>query len=137
MAFYKPQGSVNEHPAYANVSDGDHHIAAVLTALESGPQWPHMLVVVTYDEFGGWWDHVAPPKADRFGPGTRVPAIIVSPYAKKGTVDHTEYDTTSILRFITNKWKLPVLPGIAERDRALAANAQPAMGDLTQALELR
>ena len=43
-----------------------------------------MLVVVTYDEFGGWWDHVAPPKADRFGPGTRIPALIISPYAKQG-----------------------------------------------------
>ena len=60
-----------------------------------------MLVVVTYDENGGFWDHVAPPKGDRWGPGTRIPAIIVSPFAKKGYVDHTPYDTTSILRFIT------------------------------------
>ncbi|MDR3533438.1 MAG: alkaline phosphatase family protein, partial [Rhodopila sp.] len=137
VTFYKPQGSMNEHAAYANVADGDHHIAAVLAALRASPQWRHMLVVVTYDEFGGWWDHVAPPKADRFGPGTRIPAIIVSPYAKKGTVDHTQYDTTSILRFITHKWNLPVLPGIAERDRALAAHHQPKMGDLTEALVLR
>ncbi len=136
VTFYKPQGSVNEHAAYANISDGDRHIAAVLTALKTSPQWKHMLVVVTYDEFGGWWDHVAPPKADRFGPGTRIPAIIISPYAKKGTVDHTQYDTTSILRFITNKWKLPALPGITQRDQALAAAHKPKMGDLTQALVL-
>ena len=136
VTFYKPHGSVNQHAAYANIADGDYHIAAVLTALKASPQWKHMLVVVTYDEFGGWWDHAAPPKADRFGPGTRVPTIIVSPYAKKGVVDHTLYDTTSILRFVTNKWNLPVLPGISERDRALAAKHQPKMGDLTGALVL-
>jgi acid phosphatase len=136
VTFYKPQGSVNEHAVYANIADGDLHIAALLNALRAGPQWDHMLVVVTYDEFGGWWDHAAPPKADRFGPGTRIPALIVSPYARNGTVDHTLYDTTSILRFVTNRWKLPVLPGIATRDAALKANGQPAMGDLTGALAL-
>jgi acid phosphatase len=136
VTFYKPQGSVNEHAAYANIADGDRHISALLTALKSSPQWDHMLVVVTYDEFGGWWDHVAPPKADRFGPGTRIPALIVSPFARKGSVDHTQYDTTSILRFITNRWNLPVLPGIAERDRALTAAHTAKMGDLTEALDL-
>jgi phospholipase C len=137
VAFYKPQGTVNEHAGYADVTDGDRHIAALLTALKASPQWSHMLVVVTYDEFGGWWDHAAPPRADRWGPGTRIPALIVSPYAKRGVVDHTEYDTTSILRFITNRWKLPRLPGLTERDKALAAHHQPKMGDLTGALVLR
>ena len=137
VTFYKPQGSVNEHASYANVTDGDRHTAALLTALKASPQWAHMLVVITYDEFGGWWDHVAPPKADRWGPGTRIPAIIVSPFARHGTVDHTQYDTTSILRFVTNRWKLPILPGLAARDAALAASGRPKMGDLTEALELR
>jgi acid phosphatase len=136
VTFYKPQGSVNEHASYSNVADGDRHIAALLTALQASPQWSHMLVVVTYDEFGGWWDHAAPPKADRWGPGSRIPAIIISPFARKGTVDHTQYDTTSILRFITNRWKLPALEGITRRDAALAANGLPKMGDLTEALTL-
>jgi acid phosphatase len=136
VTFYKPHGSVNEHASYSSVSDGDHHIAVLLTELKASPQWSHMLVVVTYDEFGGWWDHVAPPKADRWGPGTRIPALIISPFAKPGTVDHTQYDTTSILRFITNRWKLPVLQGITRRDTALLANGSPKMGDLTEALTL-
>jgi acid phosphatase len=93
-----------------------------------------MVVVVTYDENGGFWDHVAPPKGDRWGPGTRIPALIVSPYAKKGFVDHTQYDTTSILRFITKRFSLPTLPGLASRDAALKANGAPAMGDLTNAM---
>ncbi len=137
VSFYKPHGTVNGHAGYANVTDGDRHVAAILTELTKSPQWPHMLVVVTYDEFGGWWDHVAPPKADYFGPGTRIPALIISPYARRGMVDHTQYDTDSILRFIIRKYRLPTLPGIALRDTALAANHQKPMGDLTNALILR
>jgi acid phosphatase len=93
-----------------------------------------MLIVVTYDENGGFWDHVAPPKGDRWGPGTRLPTLLVSPYAKKGFVDHTQYDTASILRFITNRYALPVLPGLTARDKALVANGAKPMGDLTGAL---
>ena len=71
------------------------------------PAMGAMLVVVTYDENGGIWDHVAPPKADRWGPGTRIPAIIVSPFAKKGFVDHTPLRHDSILRFIIGRFDLP------------------------------
>jgi phospholipase C len=136
VTFYKPHGTVNEHSGYANVTDGDKHIAAVVAALQGSPQWAHMLIVITYDENGGIWDHVAPPKADIFGPGSRIPALIISPFAKKGYVDHTQYDTTSVLRFITNRWSLSTLPGITARDTALVANGSPAMGDLTNALVL-
>jgi phospholipase C len=72
VTFYKPQGNLKEHPGYADVLAGDRHIADVITHLQNSPQWKHMLVVVTYDENGGFWDHVAPPKADRWGPGSRV-----------------------------------------------------------------
>jgi acid phosphatase len=135
VTFYKPHGTVNEHNGYANVTDGDRHIAAVVAALQQSPQYRHMVIVITYDEFGGIWDHVAPPKGDMFGPGSRIPAIIVSPFAKHGSVDHTQYDTTSILRLITRRWHLPVLPGIKTRDAALVAHGYPPMGDLTKALD--
>ncbi len=75
-------------------------------------------------------------RRDRWGPGTRIPAIIISPFAKKGVVDHTPYDTTSILRFITERFELPSLRGIVVRDRAVAANGEPPLGDLTGALDL-
>jgi phospholipase C len=136
VAFYKPQGNLNEHPGYTDVLDGDQHIADVIAHLQKGPQWAHMVVVVTYDENGGFWDHVAPPKADRWGPGSRVPALIISPFAKKGVVDHTLYDTTSILRLINKRYALPTLPGLQARDAALAANGSPPLGDLTNALAL-
>jgi acid phosphatase len=135
VTFYKPQGSLNEHAGYADVLDGDAHLADVVAHLEKSPQWDHMLVIITYDENGGFWDHAAPPKGDRFGPGTRIPALIVSPFAKKGSVDHTLYDTTSILRLITERFALPVLPGLAARAQAIAAGGQT-LGDLTGALDL-
>ena len=136
VTFYKPQGSQNQHAGYATVEAGDAHIAEVIQHLQAGPQWQHMVVIVTYDENGGWWDHVAPPKADRWGPGTRVPAIIVSPFAKMGTVDHTQYDTASALRLITRRFGLPKLPGLQQRDDALVANGYAPMGDLTASLDL-
>jgi len=134
VTFYKPQGNLNQHPGYANLSDGDAHIADVIERLKKSPQWPKMLIVVTYDENGGFYDHVRVPKGDRWGPATRVPAIIVSPLARTGFVDHTPYDTASILRFITRRWKLEPLPGLAMRDQALKANGAAPMGDLSAAL---
>jgi phospholipase C len=136
VTFYKPQGNLNEHAGYADVASGDQHLADLVAHLEKSPQWPGMVVIITYDENGGFWDHVAPPKADRWGPGNRIPAFIVSPFAKMGTIDHTQDDTTSILRLITARYDLPVLPGLTARDTALKANGEPAMGDLTEALDL-
>jgi len=125
VAFYKPQGSLTQHPSYTDVWSGDQHIGALLTRIKASPIWSSTVVIVTYDENGGFWDHVAPPKGDRWGPGSRIPAIIVSPFAKKGYVDHTQYDTTSIIKFITRRFGLAPLPGVR-------VNA----GDLTPALEL-
>ncbi|WP_085314972.1 acid phosphatase [Derxia lacustris] len=137
VAFYKPEGVYNQHEGYANLTDGDAKIADLIAKLQASPQWKNMVVVITYDEFGGVWDHVAPPKGDLLGPGTRIPAIIVSPLAKKGTVDHTQYDTASILRLITRRFGLDTLAGLASRDNALKAAGGTPMGDLTNALNLQ
>jgi len=137
VAFYKPQGNLNQHEGYANLDDGDAHIADLVAKLQASPQWPGMVIVITYDEFGGVWDHASPPKGDLLGPGTRIPAIVISPLAQKGYVDHTVYDTASILRLITRRNGLPTLPGLAMRDAALMANGGQPMGDLTNALVLQ
>jgi phospholipase C len=123
VAFYKPQGSLTQHPSYTDVWSGDQHIGALLTRIRASPVWSSTLVIVTYDENGGFWDHVAPPPGDRWGPGSRIPAIIVSPFARRAYVDHTQYDTTSIIKFLTLRFGLEPLPGV----RAGA-------GDLTGAL---
>jgi acid phosphatase len=134
VSYYKPQGNLNMHAGYSDVDAGDRHIARVIDALRKSPQWGKMLVVVTFDENGGWWDHVAPPKGDRWGPGTRIPALVISPHARHGEVDHTIYDTGSIARFITRRWGLEKLPGLIEREHAMIAAGGPPPGDLTNAL---
>lgn len=135
VSFYKPQGNLNMHAGYADVASGDRHIARALKVLQESPQWKNMVVVVTMDENGGWWDHVAPPQGDRWGPGSRVPALVVSPFARKGTVDHTVYDTASILRLITRVFQLETLDGLKQRDDAMIARGQKPMGDLSNALQ--
>jgi phospholipase C len=126
VAFYKPESSLNEHPGYADVLAGDAHIAELVALLQASPQWRSMAIIVTYDENGGFWDHVAPPSgpgwSDRWGPGTRVPLIVISPYAKKASIDSTPYDTTSIIKFITRRFGLDPLPGVRQK-----------AGDLTNA----
>ncbi len=124
VAFYKPQGTLNEHAGYADVLAGDTHIAGVIARIKASPLWSSTAIIVTYDENGGFWDHVKPPVGDRWGPGPRIPALIISPYAKRHFVDHTEYDTTSILQFITRRFRLEPLPGVRSQ-----------MGDLTAAFD--
>jgi len=136
VTFYKPQGNLNMHAGYADVESGDRHLANVVERIQRGPQWESTVVIITHDENGGWWDHVPPPKGDRWGPGSRIPALMIAPFAKKGLVDHTVYDTNSILRFITRVHDLVPLDGVVARDRAFAANGEAPLGDMTAALDL-
>jgi acid phosphatase len=137
VVFYKPVGLLNQHPGYSSLVVGDGEIAHVVDVLQHSPQWPHMLILVTYDEFGGQFDHVAPPKGDLMGPGTRIPAVIISPFARTGYVDHTQYDTASFMRFVAHRFSLPILSGIQGRDTALIASGSRPMGDLTNALDFQ
>jgi len=136
VCFYKPQGNLTMHAGYSDVEAGDRHVCAVIDALRQSPQWGRMMVIVTFDENGGWWDPVAPPKGDRWGPGNRVPTLVVSPHARKGHVEHTMYDTGSILRLLTRRFGLEPLPGIVARDAAMRAAGGAAPGDLVETLDL-
>lgn len=97
VAFVKPIGADNEHPGYSDLLRGQQYVANLVKAMQDSTVWKNSVIIVTYDEGGGRWDHVPPPTGDRWGPGVRVPAIIISPYAKRRFVDHTVYETTSIL----------------------------------------
>src|SRR5262249_52911695 len=127
-------GEDDEHPP-TNIQLGQAFIAKVLNAVMTSPAWKRTAVIVTYDEHGGYYDHVPPPPAcppdaippslqpndtqarfDRYG--VRVPLVVVSPYARKHFVSHRVYDHTSILRFIETRFDLPALTA---RD----ANADP------------
>jgi acid phosphatase len=129
VSFYKPIGRVNQHPNYADLKSGDAHLAEVVARLRASPNWKDMLIIVTADENGGSFDHVAPPRIDRFGPGARVPTLIVSPFAKKGFVDRTIYDTTSILRTIEARFGLAPLTDrdarAADLRNALVTSSRP------------
>ncbi len=115
VSFVKPYGAENEHPGYASEPDGSDHLVDLLKTIMSGPQANDTLVVVTYDEFGGQWDHVSPPGlgtegvSDEWGPGTRIPALILSKSFRSSGVDHRVYDTTSILATIERGLRLAPL----------------------------
>jgi len=134
VSFYKPQGNLNLHAGSSSIAAGDEQVAHIVAALKASPLWQDTLLVVTVDEYGGWWDHVAPPKADRWGPGSRIPALVISPHAKKGHVEHTVYDTGSIQRFLNRRFGLDALPGIHLRDVSMRRYNGFAPGDLTEAL---
>ncbi len=129
VSFYKPAGVNTQHPSYTDIMTGDTHLHEVLEKLKASKQWKDMLVVVTYDENGGYWDHVPPPTGpgwgDRFGPGSRIPAIFIGPMVKKGFVDSTPMDTTSIAKYLTLRFGLEPLPGVRAK-----------MGDLSSVLQL-
>jgi phospholipase C len=109
VAFVKPLGEDNEHPGYASLAQGQQHVADLVAAIQASPAWKNTAIFITYDENGGRWDHAAPPVIDRWGPGSRVPTILITPFEKKGSVDHGTYDTTSILKLIETRWNLAPL----------------------------
>jgi acid phosphatase len=129
VSFYKPAGRYTQHPSYTDLKSGDEHMADVLERLRASPQWKDMLIVLTYDENGGYWDHVPPPSgpgwSDRLGPATRVPALIIGAPVKRGFVDHTPYDSASIIKFITRRFDLEPLPGVREKSGDLSAALRP------------
>jgi acid phosphatase len=112
VVFVKPDGANNQHPGESTMAAGDLMAGTIVETLRRSPQWTRMAIIVTHDENGGFWDPVAPPQGDRWGPGSRIPTLIASPFAKKGFVDHTIYDTTSILQFLSKRFGLELLPGI-------------------------
>jgi acid phosphatase len=125
VSFVKPLGEENEHPGYASESQGSNHLVDLLRAVEGSGCAKDTMVVVTYDEFGGQWDHVPPPGQgsttpgphDQWGPGTRIPALVVAPNLRgKFVVDHTEHDTTSILATIEHRFGVAAL---TNRDRTV------------------
>lgn len=106
VSFVKPYGAENQHPGYASQANGSDHLVDLLRTITRGPQGKSTLVVVTYDEFGGQWDHVSPPRGDAFGPGTRIPALLIAKNFRRSGVDHTVYDTTSIMATLERAYKM-------------------------------
>jgi phospholipase C len=113
VSFMVPAGS-SEHPP-GSIQAGESFTRTLLSALMRSSAWSSSAFMVTYDDWGGWYDHVKPPITDKYGYGFRSPALLVSPYAKKGFIDHTTLDFTSELKFIETNWDVAPL---ADRDAA-------------------
>jgi phospholipase C len=101
-------GNGSEHPPGSSCV-GENLTVRQLNALMQGPQWHSTAVFVTWDDFGGFYDHVPPPQVDNFGFGPRVPLLVISPFAKPGNISHTVYEFSSLLKFVETRWNLPAL----------------------------
>jgi phospholipase C len=95
-----------EHPI-SDLELGQRTVRTMLQMLMESDAWDSSAFFITYDDWGGWYDHVPPPQVDEYGYGFRVPALLVSPYARRGYIDHTQLDHTSILKFIETNWSIP------------------------------
>ncbi|HEX4645936.1 MAG TPA: alkaline phosphatase family protein [Verrucomicrobiae bacterium] len=123
VTFIKPLGPNNEHPGYTDEVTGQKHVAELVAAVQNSKLWKDSVIIITYDENGGRWDHVVPPvRPDGWGVGTRVPGIVISPFTKGGFIDDNEYETVSILKLIERRYHLAPL---SDRD------LNPNVSDLT------
>ena len=99
VSWVIPSSPISEHPP-ANITRGMNWVTDVVDSIMKSPSWNSTAIVVTWDDYGGFYDHVSPPPLDKYGLGFRMPAIIISPYAKPGFVDHGTYRFDSMLNFI-------------------------------------
>ncbi len=145
VSWVKPIGSNNEHPGYANIATGQMFVANLVSQIQMSKSWKDTMIVILYDEAGGHYDHVAPTPTDRFGPSTRVPAIIISPFARRGYIDHTNYSVASILKTIEIRYGLaaltnrdlnaaPLVPAFDFAQQTPAAFSRMSLGSLPRVL---
>ncbi len=121
------EDSESEHPPY-NVSVGEHMVVSAINTVMQSAYWNSTAIFVTFDDYGGWYDHVPPPQVDGYGYGFRVPCLVISPYARQGMIDNVQGDFTSILKFVETVFSLHPL---STRDAA-ASNMMEAF-DFSQA----
>ena len=137
VSWLVPDFDTSEHPtvdAFAGTTlsvsacQGENWTVKQINAIMQGPQWSSTAIVLTWDDFGGFYDHVAPPASDQLGLGPRVPLIVISPYAREGTVSHTTYEFASVLQLIENRYNVKAM---SQRD--VEANSLLDMFDFSQA----
>jgi phospholipase C len=140
VAFVIPPNTESGHPASSTVSRYEEFVRKLIDKVQSNQAlWAKTAILVTVDEGGGYWDSGYIQILDAFGDGTRIPLIAVSPFAKKGVIDHTYTDHVSILKLIETNWRLEPLsarsrdhlpnPIASGADPYVPAN-RPAIGDL-------
>ena len=115
VTWVTPRFEVSEHPEYS-FCQGENWTTSVVDAIMRSPMWRSTAIFITWDDYGGFYDHVAPPRVDALGLGFRVPLLVLSPYARRGLVDHHQAEFSSVLRFIEENWGLG--GPLTARDRA-------------------
>ncbi|HTU40062.1 MAG TPA: alkaline phosphatase family protein [Candidatus Aquilonibacter sp.] len=112
VSWVTPDGSASDHPG-SGADTGPSWVSAIVNAVGQSPYWADTAIIVTWDDFGGWFDHVAPPIRNSYEIGLRVPLIVISPYAKAAYISHVNHDFGSILKFIEAAF------GLGEIDQAV------------------
>jgi phospholipase C len=125
VVYIKPDDANCEHPGVGNVNDGAAWTQRIVDAIGNSSDWATSVIIITWDDYGGFYDHVPPPQVDAFGLGMRVPCIIISPYARKGIVQHAVREHSSICAFAEKVYGLPAMT---------ARDAQT--DDMTSALDM-
>jgi len=138
VSWVVPSGAVSEHPP-ALVSAGQAYVTSLVNAIMAGPDWESTAIFVSWDDWGGFYDHVAPPVVDQNGYGLRVPALVISPYAKKGFIDHQTLSFDAYAKFIEDVFlggqRLdPTTDGRPDRRPTVRENASQ-LGDLSAAFD--
>jgi phospholipase C len=130
VSWIIPSGKVSEHPP-SNIGEGMAYTTGLVNAVMNGPDWSSSAIFIAWDDWGGFYDHVAPPRVDQYGYGLRVPGLVISPYARQGYIDHTVYSFDSWLRMVEDRFSVK---SMTARD----TNATPMWNafDFTQAPRL-
>jgi phospholipase C len=108
VTWVTPRFELSDHPPWSYCS-GMNFVTEIVNAVMTGPMWRHTVIFLVWDEWGGLYDHVAPPFIDQFGLGFRVPCIVISPYAQKGLIDHELGEFSTPQKFIADNWGLRYL----------------------------
>jgi phospholipase C len=119
VSWVVPEFLNSDHPG-AKDKTGPSWVASIVNAIGASPAWDSTAIVIVWDDWGGLYDHVAPPQITYSSLGFRVPMIVVSPYARKGYVSHTQYEFASILKFVEEVWHLPSLQRADARANSIA-----------------
>jgi phospholipase C len=135
VSWIDPNGKVSEHPP-ALVSTGETYVTSLINAIVRGPDWKSTAIFLSWDDWGGFYDHVIPPQVDRNGYGLRVPGLVISPYARRGFVDHQTLSFDAYLKFIEDDFLRgeridPSTDGRPDA-RPDVRESQPQLGDLAR-----
>jgi phospholipase C len=133
VSWVVPNGAVSEHPP-ALVSAGQAYVTSLVNAVMQGPNWKSTAIFLSWDDWGGFYDHVVPPTVDQNGYGLRVPGLVISPYARRGYIDHQVLSFDAYVKFIEDDFlggqRLdPKTDGRPDRRPTVRENA-PQLGSL-------